>query len=106
MHLLYFIRKELIFRLGMLGVYGIQWAVEGDSKLHILNTCCFPTNSYNGILSILPTSPGEAYNTINVEHSFYRVVHIKIFYLYIYIIIYYDIDLYNSIIFFMIYSTW
>lgn len=55
----------------MSNVYGIQWAILGGAKIQIVEAKFFPTNNFNGILSMLPSSPRETCCTINEEHSYF-----------------------------------
>jgi hypothetical protein len=58
-HLLYFIRKDIIFRKGMEGIFGIQWAkISGKPNL-IENVNMFPSIYFNGLL---PSSTEVACN--------------------------------------------
>lgn len=61
----------------MSNVYGIQWAILGGAKIQIVEAKFFPTNNFNGILSMLPSSPRETCCTINEEHSYFEEFSMK-----------------------------
>jgi hypothetical protein len=58
-HLLYFIRKDIIFRKGMEGIFGIQWAKISGTPNLIENVNMFPSIYFNGLL---PSSTEVACN--------------------------------------------